>query len=142
MRNTVFIYRLEILIILILIAAAFEIQRRIRRMMFERSLRDIRTRRRIRRVYFHLMPVYIHRGALYRGQAMADYAEQLSAAMRMPEAEIRTYVELVYHARFGPDDITEEQMEEFLLIYEKIRAKAYADAKIFRKLYYMFITAL
>ncbi len=141
-RKKALMIGLEILIILILIAAAFEIQRRIRRMMFERSLRDIRTRRRIRRVYFHLMPVYIHRGALYRGQAMADYAEQLSAAMRMPEAEIRTYVELVYHARFGPDDITEEQMEEFLLIYEKIRAKAYADAKIFRKLYYMFITAL
>ena len=89
-----------------------------------------------------MMPVYIHRGVGFSGQTVAEYTKQLAMAMRMPEAELQEYVEFIYHARFGPEDITEEQMEEFMQTHEKIRAKAYADAKIFIKLYYMYIAAL
>lgn len=141
-KKAVWMILVDILIGLVLIMAALEVQRRIRRMLFQRGLGSVRISKRIRMAYHRLMPVYIHRKVMFSGQTMAEYTEQLAMAMRMPEAEISVYVELIFHARFGPEDITEEQMDEFRQAYEKIRAKAYADAKIFRKLYYMYIAAL
>ncbi len=56
--------------------------------------------------------------------------------------QITEYVALVYHARFGPDDITEAQLAEFRMQFDRIRRKAYDDAKIMKKLYYMYIMVL
>lgn len=133
---------LEILIVLLLAAAFLEAQRRIRTKLFLGNLKHIPVKKRIIRIHHHLTPVFISRGALYRGQSVAEYAAQISMAMRIPEDELYAYTELVYHARFGPDDITDEQAEQFRRIFVKIRDKAYADAKILKKLYYMYIMVL
>lgn len=133
---------LQIVIIILLIAAVVEAQRRIRKKIFQKNLKSLKMKKRIRMVYHHLAMVFFQKGILYRGEPVAVYAGKIAKAMEMPEAEIYEFVELVYHARFGPDDITEEQMAAFRIIYENIRRKAYEDAKIFRKLYYMYIMVL
>ena len=79
---------------------------------------------------------------LYRGEPVAVYAAKIAKAMDMPEGEIYEFTALVYHARFGPEDITEEEMASFRIIYENIRRKAYENARILRKLYYMYIMVL
>lgn len=90
----------------------------------------------------HLMPLFNKRGAAYRGQSLADYAAAIAEAMEMPVDQITEYVGLVYHARFGPDDITEAQHAEFRMQFDRIRRKAYDDAKLMKKLYYMYIMVL
>ena len=93
-------------------------------------------------VHRHLMPLFSAKGAAYKGQSLAQYAELISKAVEMPLDQITEYVSLVYYARFGPDNITEAQIAEFRMIYEQIRRRAYADAKILKKLYYMYIMVL
>lgn len=137
------LYRiLEILGIIIVILAALEIQRRLRQHFFLRNQNSLKPKRRIRMIYHHLLPVFIGRGVLFRGQSMAGYTADIARAMRIPEADMKEFVELLFHARFGPDNITKEQTEAFFETYKKIRQKAYSDAKIMKKLYYMYIMAL
>ena len=133
---------LEVLIVMILIAVILEGERRIRHYLFMKSLQSLRMRRRIRMAHRHLMPLFSRRGASYRGQSLADYAAAIAGAMEMPVDQITEYVALVYHARFGPDDITEAQLAEFRMQFDRIRRKAYDDAKIMKKLYYMYIMVL
>lgn len=90
----------------------------------------------------HLMPLFNARGAAYKGQPVAVYAAAISEAVNMPADQIIQYVSLVYHARFGPDDITEVELAEFRMQFDAIRRKAYDDAKIMKKLYYMYIMVL
>lgn len=133
---------LRVVIILLLILAVIEGQRRIRKKIFEKNLKTLRISRRIRRAYHHLAIVFFQKGVLYRGESVSVYAGKIAKAMDMPEDEIYGFVALVYHARFGPEDITEEEMAAFRIIYENIRRKAYEDARILRKLYYMYIMVL
>ncbi len=133
---------LEALIVLILMAAVLEGERRIRQYLFMKSLQSLRMKRRIRMAHRHLMPLFNKRGAAYRGQSLADYAAAIAEAMEMPVDQITEYVGLVYHARFGPDDITEAQHAEFRMQFDRIRRKAYDDAKLMKKLYYMYIMVL
>ncbi len=137
------IYRiLEILAVLIVIIAALEVQRRLRQHLFLRNQKNVKPKRRIRMIYHRLLPVFIGRGVLFRGQTMAGYTADIAGAMQIPEEDIKEFVELLYHARFGPDSITKEQTERFFETYTQIRQKAYGDAKIIKKLYYMYIMAL
>lgn len=133
---------LEIVAALVVFALVMEVTRRVRRYLFLRSLKSLRIKRRIRIVHHHLMPLFGKRGAGYSGQPVAEYAALIANAMDMPLGQIMGYVEMVFHARFGPDDITEAQMAEFRTCYEAIRSKAYGDAKIMKKLYYMYIMIL
>lgn len=132
----------EIVIILVFIIVVMEGERRIRRYLFLSSLQRLRMKRRIRMVHHHLMPLFNARGAAYRGQPLAQYARLIAEGMGMRPDQITEYVSLVYHARFGPDDITEVQLADFRMIYDQIRRKAYADAKPLKKLYYMYIMVL
>lgn len=137
------LYRiLEIVGIIVLILVALEVQRRLRRHFFLRNQNAVKPKRRIRMIYHRLLPVFMGKGVLFRGQTMAGYTADIARAMRIPEKDIKEFVQLIYHARFGPDDITKEQSEEFFQTYMKIRKKAYEDAKLFKKLYYMYIMAL
>ncbi|MCH5266168.1 MAG: hypothetical protein J1F02_09735 [Lachnospiraceae bacterium] len=133
---------LKILVPLLLVLAAIEGQRRIRRKLFARNLRNMKMKKRIRRAHYHIARIFVRRGVVYRGQAMWEYTREIARAMELPEEDIYEYVSLVYYARFGPDDITEEQMPAFREIYEAIRKKAYGDAKWWKKLYYMYILVL
>lgn len=133
---------LEVLLCLLLIVVLMEAQRRVRRHIFMRNLKSMRMKKKIRMVHHHLIQLFAGRGVIYKGQTVAAYADEIASAMGMPEKEIREYVSLVFHARFGPDDITEEQLAGFRIIYENIRRKAYEDAKLFKKLYYMYIMVL
>lgn len=133
---------LRVVIIILLIVAILEIQRRVRRRIFERNLRTLKINKRIRRAYYHLAIMFFQRGVLYRGESVSVYAGKIAKTMEMPEEEIYGFVSLVYHARFGPEDITEEEMAAFRRTYDNIRRKSYEDAKIFRKLYYMYIMVL
>lgn len=133
---------LEVLLIVILIVAVMEGQRRIRRHLFLRNMRSYRAKRRIRMAYHHLLPIFIARKVVYRGQSMAEYTEQIAEAMSLPKSEISIFVELIYHARFGPEDIGEEELRSFGEVYHLIRNKAYEDVKLIKKLYYMYIMVL
>lgn len=133
---------LEVLLIVILIVAVMEGQRRIRRHLFLRNMRSYRAKRRIRMAYHHLIPIFIARKVVYRGQSMAEYTEQIAEAMSLPKSEISVFVELIYHARFGPEDIGEEELRSFGEVYHLIRNKAYEDVKLIKKLYYMYIMVL
>lgn len=133
---------IEIAIALVLVAAAIEAERRIRRYLFQSRLQRLRMKRKIRMIHHHLMPLFSARKAAYRGQSMDAYAAVIAEAMDMPVDPVREYVSIVYHARFGPDDITEAQFAEFRMLYDQIRRKAYEDAKILKKLYYMYIMVL
>ena len=137
------LYRiLEIAGILIVIAAILELQRRLRRHLFLKNQENAKPKRRIRMIYHRLLPVLIGRGVLFRGQSMAVYTADIARAMRIPEADLEEFVQLLYYAGYGPDDITKEQADTFFDTYQKIRQKAYADANIIKKLYYMYIMAL
>ena len=133
---------LKILLPVILIAAVIEGQRRIRRKIFARNLRKLKMKKRIRRAHYHLAKVFVSRGAVYRGQPMKEYSGEIAHAMGLPEEEVCEYVSMVYYARFGPDDITDEQMAAFREIYDLMRNKAYEDVKWWKKLYYMYILVL
>lgn len=99
-------------------------------------------KRKIRAIYHHLLPIFFQKGVVYRGQPAAVLAAELTEALNMPEEDMIKFVGLIYHAGFGPDDIAKEQVSEFCIIYENIRKKLYADAKMLRKLYYMYIMIL
>lgn len=133
---------LEVIAVILLLMAVIEVQRRIRRYIFERNLKRLRMKKRIRMVHHHLMILLAQRGVIYRRQSMAEYTREISVAMEMPYDKIYDYVSLVYRARFGPDDITEEDMAVFRITYENIRRKAYENAKFLQKIYYMYIMVL
>lgn len=133
---------LKILAAVILVIAAAEGQRRIRRHIFLRNMRTKKAKRRVRMVYLHLVPVWMSYSVVYRGQSMAEFAGELTAAMHLPQEDMQYFVQLLFHARFGPDTITEEQLKEFGRIYQTIRSKVYDDASWLKKLYYMYIMVL
>ena len=133
---------LDIVIVLLLIAAAMEAQRRIRAYMFRKNMKQKKAKRRIRMVYLHLLPVFHRYKLAYRGQSMAQFSREISREMELPFEDVLEFVTLIFHARFGPDTITEDQLREFKRVYHEIRAKAYRDAKPMRKLYYMYIMVL
>lgn len=133
---------LEVLAVLLVLALIAETQRRIRKYIFSRNLKHLRMKKRIRMVHHHLTGLLARRGVVYRGQSMAEYTKEISVAMEMPYDKIYDYVSLVYRARFGPDDITEEDMAVFRITYENIRRKAYEYASFLKKLYYMYVMVL
>ncbi len=133
---------IEVLVVILVIAAVLEIQRRLRRFLFKRTLKSVRIRQKIRMLHHHLMPVLLEKKAVYRGQSMAEYTQEIAQAMKMDEDSVYVYVEYVYRGRFGPDDITEEEMEEFRYLYEKMKNRIYADTKWMKKLYYLYIMVL
>lgn len=141
-RRKVWYRILEILGILIILAAAMEIQRRLRKHVFLRNQENAKPRRRVRMIYHRILPVFMGRGVLFRGQSVAEYTADIARVMRMPEADLKEFVQLLYYAGFGPDNITKEQTAAFFETYQQIRQKAYADGKIIKKLYYMYIMAL
>ena len=130
------------MILFALIVVAIEIQRRIRRHLFLKNMRTKKAKRRIRMVYLHLLPVWIRYAIAYRGQSMSELTQEIVSSMELPKEDITIFVALLFHARFGPDTISEEQLNEFDRIYQLIRRKAYDDAKWIRKLYYMYIMVL
>ena len=133
---------IRLVILFALIVVAIEIQRRIRRHLFLKNMRTKKAKRRIRMVYLHLLPVWIRYAIAYRGQSMSELTQEIVSSMELPKEDIAIFVALLFHARFGPDTISEEQLNEFDRIYQLIRRKAYDDAKWIRKLYYMYIMVL
>lgn len=133
---------LEILAVVILVMAVIEGQRRIRRHIFLRNMKTKKAKRRIRMVYLHLVPVWMQYSVVYRGQSMAEFAEEIAAAMHLPQEDMDYFVAVLFHARFGPDTITDEQLDKFGRIYQSIRRKAYDNASWIKKLYYMYIMVL
>ena len=133
---------LKVLSVLILFVAVMETQRRIRKRYFVRNMRSYKAKRRIRMAYHHLVPVFTARSVVYRGQSMAEYTAQIAEAMAMPEQDIAVFVALVYHARFGPDTIGEEELRLFGEMYYRITNKIYEDVTFIKRLYYMYIMVL
>lgn len=141
-RSTVLFIIFQVVLILVLVAAAMEAQRRIRLYLFKKRERDLKGRRRIRMMYHHIVPLLLARKVIYRRQSVEEYTRQIAEAMAMEPEEIRLFVEMVFHARFGPDDIGKEEMEQFMKEFLAIRDKAFRDSKFITKLYYMYILAL
>ncbi len=141
-ENQVWKIIVEILVGIVIFLLIAEGQRRLRRYFYKRSLFAKKISRRIRRQHYHLAPVLVKKGAVYRGQSVAEYAEQISMNIHVTEANVYEYVAAVYRARFGPDDFTEEEYSEFQAIYEQMIRQLYDEAKVFGKLYYMYIMVL
>lgn len=145
-RNSSDTQAIRILLGVLIVLAAFvlvmEGQRRIRKKIFLRNMRSYKAKRRIRMAYHHLVPILKKRGVVYRGQSMAELTSEISAAMGLREEVIEVFVELLYHARFGPDTIDQEKLRLFGEVYNLIRDKAYEDVRLIKKLYYMYIMVL
>ncbi len=133
---------IEVGLLLVFLVLVLEIQRRLRRRLYERSLTNMRAQKRILAGYHHLAAAMRQKGVVYRGQPVAELTVEMARALDMSVEELYGYVSLVYRARFGPDDIEEEQVRAFQMICENIRTKIYGDAKIIKKLYYMYIMVL
>ncbi len=134
---------LIILIVLVIVAAVAEGQRRIRRHLFRSRLSDMKNkRRRIRMTHRHLTPYFMHRGVKYAGQSSAELTAELVEALSMPEEPIRYYVEMIFHAAFGPDNLTEQQVFRFREVCDEICRHAYHNAGLLKKIYYMYIMVL
>ena len=74
-------------------------------------------------VYLHLLPVFHRYKLAYRGQSMAQFSREISREMELPFEDVLEFVTLIFHARFGPDTITEDQLREFKRVYHEIRAE-------------------
>ncbi|MEE3467954.1 MAG: transglutaminase domain-containing protein [Eubacterium sp.] len=134
---------LILLIVLIIVAAVAEGQRRIRRYLFRSRLSDMKNkRRRVRMTHRHLTPYFMHRGVKYVGQSSAELTGELTEALSMPEEPIRYYVDTIFHAAFGPDNLTEQQVFRFREVCDEICRHAYRDAGLLKKIYYMYIMVL
>ncbi len=133
---------LEILGAVLAVILVLEIQRRVRRKVFVRKQKGMSPRKRIRLLYRHITPALVGRGVRYRQQSISEYQREMAEAMEMSMADLEEFAELLFHARFGPDDITESQMTSFWNAYEKVRSRAWQNAKLFRKIYYMYIMVL
>ena len=134
---------LIVLLVLVLIAAVAEGQRRIRRILFRRKLSDMKNkRRRIRMTHRHLTPYFMNRGVRYTGQSSGDLASELTDVLEVPPELMRYYVDMVFHAAFGPDDMTEQAVFRFREVYEEICRRAYRDAGLLKKLYYLYVLVL
>ena len=132
-----------IVIILLVMAAILEIQRRIRKYLFRRSLSDLKNKkRRVRMTHRHLVPYFAGKGVRYYGQTMDELKAELKEALSMSGEEIDFYVDVVFHAAFGPDDLSEQECFKFREVYEDICRHGYRDAKLFKKLYLMYIMVL
>lgn len=136
---TILIYAIIVLILFMLV---MEVQRRIRKRLFIRNMKKTKAKKRIRMAYHHLVPIFAKHSVVYRGQSMAEFTKEIAGAFGLLEKDIAVFVEMVYHARFGPDDITEEQLRAFGDIYHRIRNTAYDEMKMFKKIYYMYIKVL
>ncbi len=132
-----------VLLILAVLAGVAEGQRRIRKYLFKKELSDMKNkRRRIRMTHRHLTPLFTSRGVRYTGQSMDELTKELTEALGVSEEMMRFYVEMIYHAAFGPDDLTEQSVFRFREIYEIICRHVYKDVNLIKKLYYMYIMAL
>lgn len=128
---------------IILIVVMMEVQRRLRRYFYRKNLADMKNKRkRIRMTHRHLVPYFTKQGVTYRGQSTGELTHELSKALKIKKPVIGFYVDMVYHAAFGPDDITEDQMFRFRSVCDEISRHAYKNAGIFRKLYYMYFMVL
>lgn len=127
---------------IVITIVVMELQRRVRRLLFHRRLRKMDVKKRIRKMYQHLVPVFMKEGILYTGQTVSEYGRAIAKGMNMRQEDAEFFAELVFHARFGPDDISEEEMGNYRIVFNKIQAKAYAKAKIPKKIYYMYIMVL
>ena len=134
---------LIVLLVLVIVAGVAEGQRRIRKYLFRKNLSDMKNkRRRIRMTHRHLTPYFASKGVRYTGQSMEELTGELTAALGVREELMRYYVEMIYHAAFGPDDLAEQAVFRFREVYESICRHAYKDANIIKKLYYMYIMVL
>ena len=73
---------------------------------------------------------------------MDELKAELKEALSMSGEEIDFYVDVVFHAAFGPDDLSEQECFKFREVYEDICRHGYRDAKLFKKLYLMYIMVL
>ena len=134
---------ITVVIVLIVIAVILEGQRRIRKMLFRRSLNDVKDkRRRIRHVHRHLTPYLTKRGIVYTGQTVEELKTQMKETLQIPDETASVYIEMVFRAAFGPGDITESEAFRFRETYDEICRYAYAESKLIRKLYYMYVLVL
>lgn len=137
---------LQVILIIVLILVSFvvimETQRRVRRAWFKYNLKKVTETKKVLMLHHHLANVLDRKGAVYRGQTMAEYQEEIAENMEMSIEDTRPYVELVFRARFGPGDISREEVLEFKASYNKLRRKAYQEAKGIKKINYMYFIVL
>lgn len=134
---------LIILVVMVVIAGIMEGQRRIRKYLFRKNLSDLKNkRRRIRLTHRHLTPYLMKKGVRYDGQSMEELIGEIRDALGVSEAVVRLYVDMVFRAAFGPDDLTDQDMFRFREAYEDICRHAYRDAGLISKIYYMYIMVL
>ena len=134
---------ITIVLVILLIAGICEGQRRIRKMLYRKGLTGLKDkRRRIRLTHRHLAKYFVRRGIEYRGQTTAELIEQMTQTLEVPQTTARVYVDMVFAAAFGPDNISEKDIFRFREVCDEICRHAYNDAGIIKKVYYMYVLVL
>lgn len=121
---------------------AAEVQRRVRRLLFKNNLKKKKYKRQILLYYHHLERAFINDGVRYRGQSVAEYAEEIAAAYDMKYEEVYGFVSMVFCASFSREQFDKGQMIDYRTTYRFIRHRIYARLRGVRKLYYMYVLGI
>ncbi|MCM1246011.1 MAG: transglutaminase domain-containing protein [Roseburia sp.] len=120
---------------------AVEGQRRVRMLLFKNNLKKRNYKRQILLCYRHLERALNQEGVRYKGQSVAEYAEDIAKAYGIKYEEVYEFVAMVFCASFSREQFDKGQMIGFRSTYRLIRSRIYARLKGFKKLYYMYILA-
>lgn len=127
---------------LVLFAVGAEGQRRIRIILFKKSLKRKNTKRQILAYYHHLEWAFAQKGISYKGQSVEEFTNQIVEAYGMEKEQVDDFVTMVFCASFSPHQFSKEQMFDFRKSYRLIRQQIYAGVHGGKKLYYMYIWCL
>lgn len=133
---------LGVLIAIMLLVIAAEVQRRVRIVVFKRNVRKKTTRKQVLVYYRHLEKAFANKDIRYCGQSAEEYAGQIAEAYGIKESVVYPFVSMVFCASFSYEKFDREQIAEFRTVYRSIRHKVYEGVKGWRKLYYMYVLCI
>ncbi|MCR5797136.1 MAG: transglutaminase-like domain-containing protein [Eubacterium sp.] len=125
--------------ILLAFAVAMEIQRRVRFAMYKAKLSRSRGREKILVHYRHLEKVFKADRIRYKGQSMADYAQEIASHYDCRIDDVYEMVRMTFEASFSQNDFDKSRVKEYKRMVRTMRNRIYAGRKGFAKLYLMYI---
>lgn len=130
---------LTVLIVVVALVLAAEIQRRVRIMIFKNKLRHDKTSRQILLLYHQLEKAFVQKHIRYNGQTVAEYSHEIAQAYDLEEEMVYAFIADVFCAKFSKDRFDKAEVYEYRQEYRAIRHRIYGQLKWPMKLYYMYV---
>ncbi|MGN1206331.1 MAG: transglutaminase family protein [Eubacterium sp.] len=133
---------LRILIVLVLLVLAAEIQRHVRIVLFKNKLYHGKEAKQILLLYHQLEKAFVQKHIRYTGQTVAEYSHEIAEAYGLDEHMVHAFITEVFCAKFSKDRFGKSKIYEYRQEYRKIRHQIYGQLKWPMKLYYMYILCI